>query len=74
MNIELWPTDKPLPYARNARKLTDRAVDVVASSLREYGWQQPIVVDSEGTVVAGHTRGLPQRRSSALRTCPFTSR
>ena len=45
MTIETWPIDKPIPYARNARKLSDRAVDTVAASLKEFGWQQSCVAD-----------------------------
>ena len=43
------------PYARNPR-LNDKAVDAVAASLQEYGFRQPIVVDGEGVIIAGHTR------------------
>ena len=56
MNIEMWPIDKPVPYARNARTLSARAVDVVAASIKEFGFRQPIVCDGNNVVVAGHTR------------------
>ncbi len=62
MNVELWPIDKPIPYARNARKISDAAVAKVAASIKEFGFRQPIVVDAEGVVVAGHTRLLAARR------------
>lgn len=42
-------------YVNNARK-NDHAVDAVASSIKNYGFKQPIVIDSQGEVVAGHTR------------------
>jgi ParB-like chromosome segregation protein Spo0J len=48
--------DKPVPYARNARNIPQSAVDKVAASIREFGFRQPIVVDKDGTIVAGHTR------------------
>lgn len=44
-----------IPYVNNARK-NDHAVDAVASSIKNYGFKQPIVIDSQGEVVAGHTR------------------
>src|SRR5678816_1347885 len=69
MNIELWPIDKPIPYARNARKISDAAVAKVAASIKEFGWRQPIVVDKEGVIVAGHTRLLAARRLG-LETVP----
>ncbi len=55
MKIEMWPVAKPKPYPGNPR-LNDGAVDAVATSLREYGFRQPIVVDQDGVVVCGHTR------------------
>jgi len=58
MQVEQWPTDKPIPYARNARKIPQSAIDKVASSIKEFGWRQPIVVDAEGVVIVGHTRLL----------------
>jgi ParB-like chromosome segregation protein Spo0J len=62
MLIEMWPIERPIPYARNARKLSARAIDTVAASLVEFGWQQPIVVDLRGVVVAGHTRLLAAKK------------
>ena len=43
------------PYDNNPR-LNDKAVPAVAESLKEFGWQQPIVIDRDGVIVAGHTR------------------
>lgn len=54
-------TDRIVPYARNPRKNT-AAVDKVAASLREFGFRQPIVVDSDMTVIAGHTRLLAAKK------------
>lgn len=44
-----------IPYVNNARK-NDHAIDAVASSIKNYGFKQPIVIDSQGEVIAGHTR------------------
>jgi DNA modification methylase len=62
MNITLWNLDKIIPYARNARKIPEAAVDKVAASIREFGWRQPIVVDREGVVVCGHARRLAAQK------------
>lgn len=43
------------PYENNPR-FNDEAVDFVANSLRDFDWQQPIVVDKDGVIIAGHTR------------------
>lgn len=55
MKIEQWKTENIIPYENNPRH-NDMAVDKVAMSLEQYGWQQPIVVDGDGVVIAGHTR------------------
>ena len=62
MKIELWPIDKLIPYARNARTINAAAVDKVAASIQEFGWQQPVVVDSDGVIIAGHARLLAARK------------
>lgn len=43
------------PYERNPRR-NDGAVDAVAESIRQFGWKVPIVIDSDGVIVTGHTR------------------
>lgn len=43
------------PYWNNPR-YNDEGVDATANSIKEFGWQQPIVVDREGVIIAGHTR------------------
>ncbi len=55
MKIELRPLADITPYEYNPR-INDGAVDAVAASLREFGFRQPIVVDTEGVIVCGHTR------------------
>jgi ParB-like chromosome segregation protein Spo0J len=55
MKIEMRPLAEIRPYDRNPR-LNDQAVDAVVRSILEFGWRQPIVVDAEGVIVAGHTR------------------
>ncbi len=55
MKIEERLISSILPYARNPRR-NDQAINKVASSIKGFGFRQPIVVDKDGTVVAGHTR------------------
>lgn len=43
------------PYENNPRK-NDEAVDAVASSIAEFGWKVPVIIDTDNVVVAGHTR------------------
>ena len=54
MKIELFNIDKVIPYISNPRKNLN--VDKVASSIREFGFQQPLVVDESFTIIVGHTR------------------
>jgi ParB-like chromosome segregation protein Spo0J len=53
--------DSVIPYARNPRK-NSAAVDKVAASIKEFGWRQPIVVDKENVIIAGHTRLLAAQK------------
>ena len=55
MKIKNVAIDTVIPYARNPRN-NQGAIAKVAASIKEFGWQQPIVVDSEMVVIAGHTR------------------
>ena len=55
MSVELRPLDAVRPYANNPRQ-NDDAVEAVAESIRRFGFRQPIVVDADGVIVAGHTR------------------
>lgn len=55
MEIVEVSIDKIKPYENNPRN-NDKAVNAVANSIKEFGWQQPIVVDEKGVIIAGHTR------------------
>ena len=55
MKIENVSIAKVIPYIRNPRK-NENAVEKVASSIKEFGFRQPIVVDEESVIIAGHTR------------------
>ena len=49
------------PYENNPRN-NEPAIEAVAHSLQEFGWRQPVVVDKDGVIVAGHTRWLAAQR------------
>lgn len=55
MIIEDIPISAVKPYEKNPRK-NDKAVDGVAESIKQFGFKQPIVIDKNGVIVAGHTR------------------
>jgi DNA modification methylase len=62
------PIERVIPYGRNPRQNAD-AVAKVAGSIAEFGWRQPIVVDRDMVVVAGHTR-LAAAQRLGLKTVP----
>lgn len=49
------PIGQVKPYTKNPRK-NDRAVDLVAKSIKEFGFQNPIILDKNSEIIAGHTR------------------
>ena len=55
-NIELWPVARLVPYDRNSRTHTDAQVAQVAASIIEFGFTNPILVDSKNGIIAGHCR------------------
>ena len=61
IRIEYMATDRLIPYVNNPRK-NDKAVDVVAGSIQEFGFKNPIIVDKDNVIVAGHTRLLAARK------------
>ena len=55
MQIQYRSISDLIPYEKNPRK-NDEAVPLVAESIKEFGFKVPIVIDSNGVVIAGHTR------------------
>ena len=51
-----------IPYARNSRTHSDEQVAQIAASIKEFGWTNPILVDAEGVVIAGHGRLMAARK------------
>lgn len=70
MKVENWDISRVIPYAKNPRK-NDDAVEATANSIREFGWQQPIVVDKNGVIIVGHTR-LKAAKKLKLDQVPVT--
>jgi hypothetical protein len=54
--VVVVPLSSIKPHPRNPRHIPERAVEAVALSLQRFGWQQPLVVDGDMVLVAGHTR------------------
>jgi DNA modification methylase len=62
LQVELWPIDRLLPYAANARTHPDEQVAQIAGSIAEFGFNVPCLVDERGILIAGHGRVLGAKR------------
>ena len=60
--VEPWPLDRLMPYARNARTHSDEQVTQIAASIAEFGFNNPVLVDGRGEIIAGHGRALGAER------------
>lgn len=56
--IEIWDIEKVVPYGANAKKHPVDQVQKLAMSIKKFGWTQPIVVWTNGEIIAGHGRRL----------------
>lgn len=64
MQIEEIATDELLPYARNSRTHSAEQVAQIAASIKEFGFTNPILVDADNSIIAGHGRVMAARRLS----------
>ncbi|WP_417251057.1 site-specific DNA-methyltransferase [Castellaniella sp.] len=69
LHIEYRRTESLIPYARNARTHGDAQVAQIAASIREFGFNNPVLVDGRYGIIAGHGRVLAARKLD-LETVP----
>ena len=62
MKIEQMKLDALIPYARNARTHSEEQVAQIAGSIREFGFTNPVLIDGEGGIIAGHGRVMAARK------------
>ena len=62
MNIETIAVDLLIPYARNSRTHSDEQVAQIAASIREFGFTNPVLIDANGGIIAGHGRVMAARK------------
>lgn len=62
MKIENLTLDALIPYARNSRTHSDEQVAQVAASIREFGFTNPVLIDANGGIIAGHGRVMAARK------------
>ena len=56
--MQLVPVEKLIPYINNARTHSDEQIKKLRSSLREFGFINPVIIDRDFNVIAGHGRIL----------------
>jgi ParB-like chromosome segregation protein Spo0J len=61
-NIEHVPTADLIPYARNARTHSETQVAQIAGSIQEFGFCNPVLIDADNGIIAGHGRVLAAQR------------
>jgi DNA modification methylase len=62
MKIENIKTDKLVPYARNAKKHPEAQVSKIAGSIKEFGFCNPVLIDKDNGIIAGHGRVLAAQK------------
>ena len=60
--IELLLVSSLIPYARNSRTHSEEQVTQIAASIREFGFTNPVLIDSSGTIIAGHGRVMAAKK------------
>lgn len=56
LKMEYWPIEKIRPYANNAKEHPDAQISQIRASFREFGVDQPLLLDKDGEIIAGHGR------------------
>lgn len=62
LQITYRPIESLIPYARNSRTHSDAQVAQIAASIKEFGWTNPVLIDGEGGIIAGHGRVMAGRK------------
>lgn len=60
--VEQWPIDKLIPYAKNSRTHSEEQVAQIAASIKEWGFTTAVLVDESGSIIAGHGRLMAARK------------
>lgn len=61
-NIESIEIDRLIPYVNNAKKHTDEQVTKIAASIREFGFLNPVLIDRDYNIIAGHGRVMAAKK------------
>ena len=64
MQITETTVDQLINYANNAKIHNDKQVDMLAASIKEFGFNNPILIDDKNTIIAGHGRLMAAKKLS----------
>ena len=62
LQVVYWPIEKLIPFARNPRTHSEEQISQIAASIQAFGWTNPILVDPDSVIIAGHARVLSARK------------
>lgn len=62
MKIEQRKVESLIPYVNNSRTHSDEQIAQIAASIKEFGWTNPILVDGDNGIIAGHGRLMAARK------------
>lgn len=62
LKIQYKPITDLIPYARNSRTHNDAQIAQIAASIKEFGWTNPVLLDGENGIIAGHGRVLAAQK------------
>src|SRR5277367_4029768 len=62
IHIELWPIGRLIPKVNNPRTHSREQIAMIAASIREFGWTNPVLVGADDDIIAGHARLLAARQ------------
>jgi DNA modification methylase len=72
--VEIWPIDRPKERNKNPRTHSAEQIEQVAASMREWGWTNPLLVDEDGVLIAGHCRLLAGKKNGYQEAPVMTAR
>lgn len=61
-DYEIRPIDDLIPYARNSRLHSDKQIEKIANSIKEFGFINPVITDGQNGIIAGHGRVMAAKK------------
>ena len=65
-NVEVIGIEKLIPYVKNSRTHSDEQVAQIAASIKEFGFNNPVLIGSDDVIIAGHGRVMAARKLGML--------